>query len=56
MAEELVPIQLIDEPEEALSPREQRLNRAARVLQWAAIAYGVVSALLIIIGGRCSSS
>ena len=50
MAEELVPIQLIDEPEEALSPREQRLNRAARVLQWAAIAYGVLSALLIIIG------
>jgi hypothetical protein len=50
MAEELVPVQLIDEPEEALSPREQRLNRAARVLQWAAIVCGAFSVLLIVIG------
>lgn len=54
MAEETVPIRLVDSPEEALSPREQRLERGAAILRWAAIINGglaVVIFLLAVLGG-----
>lgn len=54
MAEEIVPIRLVDAPEEALSPREQRLERGSVILRWAAIINGglaVVIFLLAVLGG-----
>jgi ABC-2 type transport system permease protein len=47
-------IQLIDSPEEALTPRETRLENAARILRWGAIINGVlagVALLLALLGG-----
>lgn len=37
MAEEIVPVQYVDAPEEALSPREIRLEQGAVFLRWGAI-------------------
>ncbi|MBZ0279858.1 MAG: ABC transporter permease [Anaerolineae bacterium] len=48
-ADEVVPIQLVDLPEEALSPREQRMARGAVVLRWGAI-FNVVFSFIVIIG------
>ncbi len=47
-------LQLVDTPEEALSPREIRLERGAAILKWGAIANGalsVVALLLAFLGG-----
>ncbi|MAS37785.1 MAG: hypothetical protein CL610_27565 [Anaerolineaceae bacterium] len=46
--------QMIDTPEEALTPREQRLERAAALLRWGAIVNGGLALLLLVaalIGG-----
>jgi hypothetical protein len=37
MVEEIVPVQLVELPEESLSPREIRLERGALILRWGAI-------------------
>ncbi len=42
-------IQLVDSPEEALSPREARLERAAAILRWGAIANVVVVAAIVLL-------
>ena len=47
MAEETYPVEYIDEPEEALTPRELLLERAARVLRWGAIINGALVLLLL---------
>jgi hypothetical protein len=47
MAQEAV--QLIDMPEEALSPREARLERAGRGLLWGAIANGALTILIMLL-------
>ncbi|MBL8166182.1 MAG: hypothetical protein JNJ61_29635 [Anaerolineae bacterium] len=47
-AEELAP-QLVDLPEEALSPREQRLQQGALILRWAAIINVALTGLLIVL-------
>jgi hypothetical protein len=47
-AEEFAP-QLVDLPEEALSPREQRLQQGARILRWAAIINVALTGLLIVL-------
>ena len=48
MAEETYPVQYIDEPEEALTPRERRLERAARVLRWGALINGALVLVLLL--------
>ena len=48
MAEETYPVQYIDEPEEALTPREKRLERAARVLRWGALINGALVLVLLL--------
>lgn len=53
-AGEVAPVQLVDLPEEALSPREQRMERSAVVLRWGAILnviFSVLVMLLTILGG-----
>jgi hypothetical protein len=42
-------VQLVDSPEEALSPREARLERAAAILRWGAIGNGVLAAAVIVV-------
>jgi hypothetical protein len=42
-------MQLIDSPEEALSPRELRLERGAAVLKWGAIANAVLSGIALLL-------
>ena len=49
MAEELAPIQLVEMPEDALSPREIRLERAADVLRWGAFINAGLTALAMIL-------
>lgn len=49
MAQDISPIEWIDLPEEALTPREQRLERAAGVLRWGAVANGAVTLLLLVL-------
>lgn len=54
MAEDIVPIQWVDTPEEALSPREIRLERGARFLRWGAIINGglaILTMVLALLGG-----
>jgi hypothetical protein len=41
-------IQLVESPEEALSPREARLERGAAILRWGAIANGVLAAAIVV--------
>ncbi len=41
-------VQLVDSPEEALSPREARLERAAAILRWGAIANAILAAGVIL--------
>ena len=36
-------IQMVDAPEEALSPQEMRVEQGAAILKWGAIANAVVS-------------
>lgn len=48
MAQQMTDTTLIPAIEEALSPRDQRLERAARVLQIGAIACGAVAALILL--------
>lgn len=43
-------VKLVDSPEEALTPREARLENAGRVLRWGAIINGALAALLLIGG------
>ena len=45
---ETFPVEYIDEPEEALTPRERQLERIARILRWGAIANGVFAGLLLL--------
>jgi ABC-2 type transport system permease protein len=47
MAEEMFSTQLVDAPEEALSPREIRLERGALVLKWGALANAGLSVFII---------
>jgi ABC-2 type transport system permease protein len=47
MAEDLFSIEMVDAPEEPLSPREVRLEQGARVLRWGAIVNGGLSILII---------
>ena len=47
MMEESAP--LFEMPEEALTPRESRLERGAAVLRWGAIANTVLSVLVILL-------
>jgi ABC-2 type transport system permease protein len=42
-------IQLVEAPEEALSPREIRLERGASVLKWGAIANAVLSVVFLVL-------
>jgi len=42
-------VQLVDSPEEALSPRELRLEREAAILRWGAIANAVVTVGIILL-------
>ena len=42
-------MQLVDSPEEALSPREVRLERGAAVLKWGAIVNGAVSIIALLL-------
>jgi ABC-2 type transport system permease protein len=42
-------IQLVDSPEEALSPRELRLERGATVLKWGAIANAALSVVVLVL-------
>lgn len=49
MAEDIARSEWIDQPEEALTPREQRLERAAGVLRWGAIINGALATLLIVL-------
>lgn len=49
MAQDVTPVEWIDLPEEALTPREQRLERAAAVLRWGAIANGALAIILIVL-------
>lgn len=49
MAEEAIPVQLVDAPEEALSPREVRLERGAVFLRWGAILNGGLAILIMLL-------
>ncbi|MEZ4667187.1 MAG: hypothetical protein R3E39_04590 [Anaerolineae bacterium] len=49
MAQETIPVQLVDMPEEALSPQEQRLERASVILRWAAIISAGLAILIFLI-------
>lgn len=42
------PVQLVESPEEALSPREARLEHAAGILRWGAIANGALAAGIVL--------
>jgi hypothetical protein len=42
-------VQLVDSPEEALSPREARLERAAAVLRWGAIGNAVLAGAIVLL-------
>lgn len=48
-AGEITPVQLVDSPEEALSPREQRLEQGATILRYGAIINGAVTVMLFIL-------
>src|SRR5690242_14120533 len=49
MAEEIVPTRFVDAPEEALSPREVRLEQGAAVLRWGAIINGGLAILGLVL-------
>lgn len=49
MVDNAAPGRLVDSPEEALSPREQRLERAGTILQWGAIINGGLTALIFVL-------
>jgi ABC-2 type transport system permease protein len=49
MAEEIIPVRLVDMPEESLSPRERRLERGALVLRWGAILNGVMTGAVMLL-------
>ena len=48
MAEDIA-VRLVDSPEEALSPRELRLERGGLILRWGAIINGVLTGLVFIL-------
>ncbi len=50
MAEEYLSVELVNVPEEALSPREIRLERGAAVLRWGAIANAVLAGVIFLLG------
>jgi ABC-2 type transport system permease protein len=49
MAEEIIPVRLVDMPEESLSPRERRLERGALVLRWGAIINAVMTGAVMLL-------
>ncbi len=49
MAEEIIPVRLVDLPEEALSPREVRLERGSLILRWAAILNTAVAVIVFLL-------
>ncbi|MBA3869926.1 MAG: hypothetical protein H0X30_12335 [Anaerolineae bacterium] len=44
-----IPVRLVDSPEEALSPRELRLERGGLILRWGAIINGVLTGLVFLL-------
>ncbi len=49
MVDDIASVRLVDSPEEALSPRELRLEHGAAVLRWGAIINGGLTALVFIL-------
>src|SRR5688572_13560736 len=42
-------MQMVDAPEEALSPQEMRVEYGAAILKWGAIANGVLSVVILVL-------
>ena len=55
MVDDVASVRLVDLPEEALSPRELRLERGGLILRWGAILNGVLTGLVFILAllGDC---
>lgn len=49
MVDDVASVRLVDSPEEALSPRELRLERAGLILRWGAVINGVLTGLVFIL-------
>jgi ABC-2 type transport system permease protein len=50
MTDTLSPVQMVSAPEEALSPRELRLERAASILRWSAVINGLLAVVVFALG------
>lgn len=49
MVDDAAAVRLVESPEEALSPREQRLERGGNILLWGAIINGVLTGLVFVL-------